>query len=49
MLKYHYYVAIRVKDIIIKVEYSMTFNKKEKLKKKTGQCSDRIPEKQMLK
>lgn len=42
-------MALRVKDMLITIEYSMMFNKKEKLKKKTGQCSDRMNEKQILK
>ena len=42
-------MALRVKDMLITIEYSMMFNKKEKLKKKTGQCSDRMNEKHILK
>ena len=42
-------MALRVKDILTTTEYSMMFSKKEKLKKKTGQCSDRMNEKQILK
>ena len=42
-------MAIRVKDMLITIECSMMFSKKEKLKKKTGQCSDRMNEKQILK
>ena len=42
-------MALRVKDMLTKIEYSMMFSKKEKLKKKTGQCSDRMNEKQILK